>query len=664
MKRIVGQVGSRGLIVLMAVGNTLLSEVVAATPVQETVYFKAHNTRTNSYFGEEIDMSRSWMVVGAPFETSARSGFTNDLRQAGAAYVFRETTNGWIQSAMLVAEHPDPFDRFGGAVAIDGSIIVVGAEWEYSNAQGVNGDGANNDLSYVGAAYVFELVGTNWVQTTYLKGAASGWTDHFGDSVDVSGDTIVVGASSESGGIPGVNGDEHDNSEQASGAAYVFVKSGSNWVQQAYLKPSIIDRGAYFGTSVAISGDTIVVSAPSEDYNPGMPVRGFAEQYDAGAAYVFVRSGTNWTQQARFTAPNIIGTDSYGFDVDVDRDRIVVSSHIENSHATGVNGDWRSERAVHSGATFLYQRAGTNWNLEAYLKASNTDRFDGFGTAVSISGDLLAVSTPYEDSSTRTVDGNQSDNTATNSGAAYLFRLNGTNWQQFAYLKSSNSDPEDWFGSSLAIDANRVAVGAKWEGGGAVGVNGDMSDNSRYRSGAAYLIHFDPDATVGPLIRTQPKSQIVSGGQSPFLQVEAPDVGRYQWFFNQSPITGQTNSSLQLPDVQRSAEGFYHVETENSVGTTRSSAAFLRVLIPQRIKRLVRETENRNFIYFADDTPTFTITTNSRNFELHWRTRMPRANDTEWNVLTYGLQSINDELRIPHNGYPLPNPVYYRIVER
>src|SRR5207244_2147045 len=154
-----------------------------------------------------------------------------------------------IQQAYLKASNAEANDFFGASVAISGDTIVVGATSEDSNATGVNGDGGNNSEVNSGAAYVFVRSGATWTQQAYLKASNTGGSDFFGGSVAISGDTIVVGATSEDSNATGVNGDGSNDSELNSGAAYVFVRSGATWTQQAYLKASNTGGSDFFGGS-------------------------------------------------------------------------------------------------------------------------------------------------------------------------------------------------------------------------------------------------------------------------------------------------------------------------------------------------------------------------------------------------------------------------------
>src|SRR5262249_42472788 len=147
----------------------------------------------------------------------------------------------WSQQASLKASNAGFFDDFGLSLAMSSDTIVVGAPFEDSNANGVNGDGNNNGAGDSGAAYVFVRNGTNWSQQAYLKASNTGASDHFGASVAISADTIVLGAPDESSNATTVNGDGGNNSASSAGAAYIFLRNGTNWSFQEYLKASNAD---------------------------------------------------------------------------------------------------------------------------------------------------------------------------------------------------------------------------------------------------------------------------------------------------------------------------------------------------------------------------------------------------------------------------------------
>ena len=382
------------------------------------------------------------------------------------------------QQAYLKASNTNASDFFGASVAIDGDTAVVGAPSESSKATGINGDQSDNSAHWAGAAYVYVRINGVWTQHAYLKASNTEANDRFGHKVAVSGNTVVVSAPDESSSATGINGDQSNNSASQAGAVYVFVRNGTTWTQQAYLKASNTGAEDHFGQSIAISGDTIVVGASSES-SSATGVNG--DQFNnnapySGAAYVFVRNGTTWTQQAYLKASNTETVDFFGTSAAISGDTIIIGAGGESSDATGVNGDQTNNSADSSGAAYVFVRNGTTWSQQAYLKASNTQAFDYFGDGVAISGDTAVVGALDEDSGATGVNGNQADNSVEDAGAAYVFVRNGTTWTQQAYLKASRVEFHDYFGHAVGISGNNVVVGAYEDG--------DMSDHV---SGAAYV---------------------------------------------------------------------------------------------------------------------------------------------------------------------------------
>ncbi len=480
------------------------------TPLQiaQQAYLKASNTETSDGFGTSVAISGDTVVVGTWFEDSNATGVNgnqsdNSATNSGAAYVFVRNGTNWIQQAYLKASNTETGDAFGYSVGVSGDTVVVGAAGESSNAAGVNGKEADNSAMWAGAAYVFIRNGTNWTQQAYLKASNPEAFDVFGLSVGVSGDTVVVGAWGESSSATGVNGNQSDNSTDNSGATYVFVRSGTNWSQQAYLKASNAEAGDVFGYSVGVSGDTVVVGAHSEDSN-ATGVNGNQSDnsvHASGAAYIFARSGTNWSQQAYLKASNTSPSHQFGILTAVSGDTVVIGAPYERSGSTGVNGDQTNNLAPSSGAAYVFVRSGTNWSQQAYVKASNPEVNDSFGFAVALSGETLVVGAHGESSNASGIDGNQSDNSASGAGAAYIFARIGTNWSQHAYIKASNTEAFDGFGGSVAVWGDTVVVGASGEDSNATGINGNQNGNSASASGAAYI--FDLDTTGAPEIAVQ-----------------------------------------------------------------------------------------------------------------------------------------------------------------
>jgi len=473
----------------------LRSGSVGSLPaVLQHAYAKASNPDADDYFGGSVAVSGDTVVVGAPFEASNANGVNgnqtdNSTTRAGAAYVFVRNGSSWSQQAYLKASNSNSYDYFGYSVAVSGDTIVVGAYGEDSNAIGINGNQFDNSTTRAGAAYVFVRSGSAWSQQAYLKASNTNPIDLFGWSVSVSGDTIVVGAPLEDSIASSVNGNQLDNSATDAGAAYVFVRSYTVWSQKAYLKASNTEALDYFGYSVAVSGDTIVVGAYGEDSNAtgvdGNPFNNSAGS--AGAAFVFMRNGNSWSQQAYLKASNSDANDLFGYSVAVSGNTVVVGAYEEDSIATGVNGDEADDTASNSGAAYVFVRGGLSWTQQAYLKASNPAAADNFGYSVSVSGDAVVVGAPFEDSSATGVNGNQADNSAATAGAAYVFRRCGNVWTQRTYLKASNTGADDHFGLSVAVSGDQLVVGAIGESSNATGVNGNQANNSALFAGAAYV---------------------------------------------------------------------------------------------------------------------------------------------------------------------------------
>ena len=417
------------------------------------------------------------------------------------------------QTAYVKAPTPGDGDQFGTAVALsaDGTTMAVGATGEGSASRGVNGDQKNNDADDSGAVYVFVRNNkAEWTPQAFLKASNADSLDQFGTNVAISadGNTLVVGAYFEDGGGRGVNGKQDDNSLGQAGAAYVFVRRGTTWTQQAYLKasnPGEAEEGDTFGYSIAVSGDgnTIAVGAPSEDSNASGINGNQADNsaVAAGAVYVFARNGSRWSQQAyvksdvptEFTAGDLFG---YSVALNANGNTLAVGAYDEAS-AAGINGAFDNKLGG-SGAVFVYTRTGTSWARTGFLKAKEQDRNDSMGASVAISndGNTIVAGAADEDSLTtginaaRPGDSGQTDGPDDNSaGAVYVFVRNGTTWTEQVNFKASNTGKNDWFGVKVAVsgDGTTVAVSATNEDSNAKGINGDEADNSANEAGAVYL---------------------------------------------------------------------------------------------------------------------------------------------------------------------------------
>ncbi len=383
------------------------------------------------------------------------------------------------QQAYVKASNSGMNDQFGwpgGGIAIAGDTLVVGAPKEDSSAKGVDGDQGDGldptpmnrmDGFDSGAAYVFWRYGTGWAQQAYLKSTDTASYDLFGRAVAVSGDTVVVSAAGAKGkqdGVPFV------------GAVYVFVREGTTWRQQARLTVPGSDDYTRFGASVAISGDTLVIGAESE--KRGGAKAGGEEILMAGAAYVFVRDGGKWSQQARLEASNAKYKLHFGGTVAVSGDTLIVGAIGDNSASGGVNGDQSDQSVVSAGAAYVFMREGTKWSQQAYLKAPKPGEFDEFGTSVAVSGDTAVVgATGVKAGDAKP--GNKGDDRDDGPGAAFVFVRADGKWSGQASLIPPNFEGGEEFGCSVAISGEHLVVGAKQ--------TRDRSDKQRNHPGAAHV---------------------------------------------------------------------------------------------------------------------------------------------------------------------------------
>lgn len=472
----------------------------------EDAYIKASNTGEDDSFGLSVAVSGDTMVVGVPSDDSDATVINGDAennasRDSGAAFVFVRVAGVWTQQAYLKADNAGAGDEFGGAVAIDGDRIVVGAQLEDSIATDVDGQGDNNELEDHGAAYVFDRTGRAWEQVAYLKGPDAGVVGRFGDnwgiSVAVSGRLVAMGSIREDSSS---QDDFENNAASNTGAVVVFERGSEDWRRVDYIKAPNIDDEDDFGRSLALDGNTLVIGAPGEDgqfegIQHSSPVFG-DNATNSGAAYVFVLGSEGWAFQAYLKASTLpdpaIGRYAFGASVALDGNRIVVGAPGEGSPATGVGVGPDDEiftvdtRFASAGAAYVFDRTGATWEQVAYLKASNTEASDSFGVGVAVSGDTVVVSAPGEDGGSGGVNGDN-NNDMDGSGAAYIFRRVAGVWSHLAYVKAAFPEAIDRFGNAVDLDGSTLVFGAPLEDSSATGVGGDQDNNEVEDSGAVYV---------------------------------------------------------------------------------------------------------------------------------------------------------------------------------
>ena len=525
--------------VVVAVSVVVLGAIVAhpqaqsAGEVRQVAYLKASNAEAGDQFGTggtllgdsvAISGDGNTIAIGAPKESSGAKGVNgnqndNSIYAAGAVYVFtRGGAAGWTQQAYLKASNPAEAAEFGHIVVLsgDGNTIAVSAYFEPSAAKGINGNQADKSIPQAGAVYVFTRTGNRWAQQAYIKASNTGEAgvgDNFGDgdqfgfalAISDDGSTVAVGANAEDSNATGINGNQADNSMISAGAVYVFSRTGAAWTQQAYVKPTNTFGNTQFGYSIALTanGNTMAVSSFDEAgisrLVNGPMTRG---RNGSGAIYVFSRNAGKWTQDAYLKAENAEANDSMGVQVAIsdDGNTIATGALDEDCMATGINpsvncGD-DAPSDTSTGAAYVFVRTDGDWKQQAFFKASNTGKNDWFGSRIALSGDgnTFAVPSQLEDSNAKGVNGNQNDDSAIEAGSLYVFTRSGDTWRQIAYVKGSNNEAFDEFGSSVALsrDGRTLVAGARGEDSAAKTINGNQDDNSADEAGAAYVFAITP----------------------------------------------------------------------------------------------------------------------------------------------------------------------------
>ncbi len=372
--------------------------VVPAAPARGQCVWNEYNRLRNTiphlgeWFGYSVSVYGDTVLVGVPLTTDY---------SVGVVYMFARSGADWTLQGGLSASDGNLFDRFGMSVSVNNDTAAVGAL-----GAGIGGGS--------GAVYMFTRSGGIWTEQAKLTPADTAEGDEFGYSVSVFGNTVVVGAP------------WNDDAGTDSGSAYIFVRVGSVWTQQAKLTAADAAAGDSFGFTVAISGDTVVVGAHGND-DAGA---------DSGSAYVFTRSGTTWTQQAKLTAPDAAAGDSFGNAVSIAGNTAIVGARFDD------------DGGLDSGSTYVFTRSGAVWTQQAKLTALDAAAGDSFGAAVSISDESVLIGAP----------GN--DDAGADSGSTYAFTRNNSVWSQFAKMNATDAAAGDSFGDTVSLSGATAVVGA------------------------------------------------------------------------------------------------------------------------------------------------------------------------------------------------------------
>ncbi|MAG35748.1 MAG: hypothetical protein CL878_05825 [Dehalococcoidia bacterium] len=356
---------------------------VSFAPVQQAK-LGASDPSANGRFGAAVAISGETVVIGAPDKNA----------NTGAAYVFVRTGSTWSQQAKLTASDAAASDRFGIAVAVSGETVVVGAPDRNASA---------------GAVYVYVRSGATWSEQQRLVASDAASNDRFGAAVAVSGDTAVIGSPEKNG---------------STGMAYAFVRSGTTWSEQRQLTASDAAANDSFGIAVSFETDTAVVGASGDNSL-------------TGAAYIFTRSGTIWSQQQKLTASDAAGGDEFGWSV---------ALH-DTSIAVGARNDSHSSANL-AGAVYAFVQTGSTWSEQAKLTAADAAANDRLGYAVAAEGDTVVSGAVFAGVGAQTA-----------AGAAYAFVRSGTTWSQESKATASDAAADDNLGWSVAFSQNTTVVG-------------------------------------------------------------------------------------------------------------------------------------------------------------------------------------------------------------
>ena len=413
MAKIVSSIGFLFLFDGVRVRGVIMAKIVAS------------NGEFGDEFGYSASMDGDYAVIGAPYD-SVGGNYSQ-----GSAYIFLRSGTSWNQQVMLTASDGATNDLFGRSVSISGDYALIGA--------GFDDIGGN---SQQGSAYIFLRSGTSWTQQAMLTASDGMSGDHFGNSVSIDGDYALAGAI-------------YDDIYQ--GSAYIFLRNGTDWSQQALLVAADGATNDQFGCSASLSGDYALIGAYLDDIS----------DTDQGSAYIFLRSDTSWSQQAKLTASDGASDDNFGWSVAIDGDYAVIGSYGKD-----VSGN--SEQ----GAAYVFMRAGTDWNQQAMLTASDGSDYDEFGSSVSLSGDYALIGAYLDDVA------------LPDQGSAYIFMRSGSDWDEQTQLSLSNGVSHNYFGFSTTLDGEYAMIGANgyyldqgaaytycWANQTWADCNGDMDDD-------------------------------------------------------------------------------------------------------------------------------------------------------------------------------------------
>ncbi|MBF0451308.1 MAG: FG-GAP repeat protein [Candidatus Magnetomorum sp.] len=392
----------------LAFNNIPSSDVDSST--SDEIKVAPEDCVTDDQFGRAVGVSGKYAIVGA-------YGNDDQARDAGAAYILYYTDSQWHPTQKLIAMDGEAFDYFGVSVSIDQDQAVVGAY----------GDDDHGNKS--GSAYIFQKNDTTWNEWSKIKAHDGKGADYFGCSVAISGKYIIVGAY-------GAN-----DYGSHSGAAYIFVSEANGVYEQQKLIAGDAGPFDFFGYSVSISGDYAIVGAYGVQY------RG----EKSGAAYIFERHGDQWRQLIKLAPSDGSQNDYFGRSVSISGEHVII----------GAIG--KDDFGQDSGAAYIFKRSGYYWSRKVKIIPQNIRENNCFGASVNISNNYAIIGAHGDDMYGK------------RTGAAYVYQLNKTTWDQIAMFRPKDGSDGDYFGYSVAISGSQVIAGAYG------------NDANGEKSGAAYF---------------------------------------------------------------------------------------------------------------------------------------------------------------------------------
>ncbi|RPI00645.1 MAG: T9SS C-terminal target domain-containing protein [Calditrichaeota bacterium] len=390
------------------------------------------------HFGSAVAMDSSLLIIGAPGTMTDRAG-------RGQVYLFRREAAQWIQDDVLTGIDTAPFDLFGSAIAYCQDFILVGAQ----------GDSLYN--RFTGAAFLFKQVDGRFVQKGLFRSPSLIPRDLYGFSLAISPNYCVIGAPRDGGTAP------------ASGAVYVYKphsKKPDQWVLDAKLTPADGKSLDAFGCALALSGERLLIGACSSD----SPLK------SDGAAYIFEKIDNSWRQVIKFQPPDGTLRNMFGASVDIDGDWAVVGAFKDDV----LDFD--------AGSAYVYHRANDMWQQNVKLTAVDADSGDYFGFSVALLGNYLVVGAPGDN-------GNGID-----AGSVYSFLLGDEGWDQKAKKSASDQMFKDKFGAAVAISEKTTAVAAPRK-----------KIDEKIGQGAVYLYDNIDDLAL-PVTLSEFTATVVNGG--------------------------------------------------------------------------------------------------------------------------------------------------------